>query len=384
MWSRINEQKIRTNFRRFLRKDFARLLLSKIERDLKRHLIAFMWPLISGYLRKVSKSTNYLSPVNYNPEHALILVGSINSNSSIQVPGIDLTKSIESWVRERTSATDVRVITSLDSVSQNHSKGVIIVSYDWLIAANRWLGFFREIRALASKAKKLGFPIWVAPPDPFSLEYVILISILVAKCGGSTILQSNTTEEGKEFGLIFPTGPHIWTLTPLLLESLNSKIPWADRDRNMLLAMSGDPRRRALMNSISLRFSKSNWLIKNSNLELTWPEYIELVKSCRIIITTCWMYQVHINGSRRTKSKIPSMAVTHRVWEGFAAGCTVVTNSNSVFDSLGFRAGVHYVEIWEKFGSIDNIELPSENILEQIAQAGYDLFSKLIRGDINS
>ena len=313
----------------------------------------------------------------------MVLVGSINSISSVQVPGIDLTKSIESWVRECTSAKDVRLITSLDSFLPNHSKGVIVVSYDWLIAENRWTGFFREIRRLANNAKKLGIPIWVAPPDPFSLEYVIPVSILVAKCGGSTILQSNTAEEGKDFGLIFASGPHLWTLTPSLLESFDSKIPWKDRDRNMLLAMSGDPRRRTLMNSISFRFSRSNWLVKISNLDLTWLEYVGLVKSCRIIITTCWMYQVHINGSRRTKTKIPSMAVTHRVWEGFAAGCTVITNSNSVFDSLGFMAGIHYVEMWDEFGSIVNIELPSENILEQIAQAGHDLFSKVIRGDIN-
>ena len=75
-----------------------------------------------------------------------------------------------------------------------------------------------------------------------------------------------------------------------------------------------------------------------------------------------------------------SNTVTHRVWEGFAAGCTVVTNSNAVFDELGFISGVHYVELWSEAELNGDFPLPIDCDLEKIASAGHELFTILASG----
>jgi hypothetical protein len=258
---------------------------------------------------------------------------------------------------------------------------VIVVSYDWLITVDLWKSFFKEIRKIAKQAKRLGAPVWIFPPDAFDLNFAVPTSLLIAKCGGSTVLQSNTGAEGNEFGLVFASGPHIWTMPPLVTADFSSELPWEKRKRYILFAISSDPRRKALMELISNGLLESNWVTKYSNLELNWPEYVRLVKSCRIIMTTCWMYETHIVGSKMTKRKIPATAVTHRVWEGFASGCTVFTNTNKVFDVLGFKPGIHYVEIWDQSTSIVDIRLPTDRELRLIAKNGHDLFSRIVKNN---
>lgn len=366
------------SIKKFLRWDIVILVITILRRKCKRQIAAYIWPLMSAYLKRLAKPRAQFAPLDYEPQQAFILVGTLDSISSERVPGIDLTNSLKNWVRSSMSSTVIELITSLESLLPDNSKRVIVVSYDWLITVNLWRGFFRETRRIGKEAKRLGIPIWVVLPDAFDLNFAIPASILVANCGGSTILQTNTAAEGEEFGLIFPSGPHIWTMPPSLLADFNPNMLWEDREPNMLLAISSDPRRKAFMYAIAGKFSKTEWIIKYSNLELSWPKYVTLVKSCRIVMTTCWMYNLHIVGSKKTKSKIPSMAVTHRVWEGFAAGCTVFTNSNNVFEKLGFKSGVHYVEIWDEHVPVTDIQLPSEQDLREIAKAGHDLFSRIV------
>jgi len=366
------------SIKKFLRRDVIKLIYSVLRRKLKRNIFAYLWPMISFYLRHLSDSKARITPIDYEPHQVFILVGTLDANSSKVVHGIDLTFSLEKWVEANLGSSEVELLTSLESLSPNNSKRVVVVSYDWLITVNLWKGFFSEIRRMAFQARRLGVPIWVVLPDAFDLNFVIPASILVANCGGSTILQTNTAAEGEEFGLVFPSGPHIWTLPPPVLTSFGSEILWENREPNILLAVSSDPRRKALMEVIAKSLSGSQWIMNYSNLDLSWSEYVNLVKSCRIVMTTCWMYEIHIVGSRTTKRRIPSTAVTHRVWEGFASGCTVFTNSNKVFESLGFKPGVHYVEIWDEHAHVENIELLSEDDLKKIAKAGHDLLSQIV------
>jgi hypothetical protein len=373
-----------TSMKKFLRRDIVKLIYSVLRRKLKRQIVAFLWPVVSLFLSRLSESKARITPVDYEPQQVFILVGTLDASASERIPGIDLTLSLREWVHTNMSSSDIEMLTSLEYLPLNNSKGVIVVSYDWLITVNLWKRFFSEIRRIATQARRLEVPIWVVLPDAFDLNFAIPASILVASCGGSIILQTNTATEGEEFGLVFPSGPHIWTLPPRVLSSFSSETLWENREPNILLAISSDPRRKTLMEVIAKSLSESQWIMKYSNLELSWSDYVSLVKSCRIVMTTCWMYEIHIVGSQSTKGRIPSTAVTHRVWEGFASGCTVFTNSNKVFEVLGFKPGVHYVEIWDEHVPVENIELPSEHDLKKIAKAGQVLLSQIVNNEFKT
>jgi len=369
-----------TIIRRIARRGFPRVLRVWIRRKIMASFFNSIWPIFSWVSNTIARSSKFVPPGSVQFDSSILLVSNLDPNQRRKVPGIDLTDSIETWLVESLKIKNCILVDSLDQVVMENSRRVLIVSYEWLISGNRPRHFFKEVRHLAIKARELDLVIWVAPTDPFAVWEIIPATILVAMCGGATILESNTVTEGKRFGLVFPSGPHIWTLPPSKSKQFYSDVLWRDRDHNALLAISSDPRRKSLMNAIAFILSSSGWKTNFSQLDLSWAEYVELVKSSQMVITTCWMYQVHLKGPR--KSKVPRTTLTHRVLEGFAAGCVVVTNSNSVLDSLGFKSGIHFIELWSEIELIEIIELPNEVELEKIAAAGHDLFSKIVRGEI--
>jgi len=368
------------NIERYIRRDLASIVATRMKRAFKRYLASHTWLVISWLLNNLARTREFIPPGLFEFDSSLILVGELETSKRRTILGIDLTDSIESWLRESMGIKKYELVSNLEGVKNADSRRVLVVTYDWLISGNRWGKVFKEIRELANRAQELNLPIWVAPTDPFALEEVIPATILVAMCGGSTIMQANTADQGRKFGLVFPSGPHIWTLPPTQFMSFNSDVPWIAREPKVLLAVSSDPRRISLMNKISNSLSEVGWNINLSKLDLNWIDYTNFVKNSQVVITTCWMYQVHITGPRRLRTRIPATTVTHRVWEGFAAGAVVVTNSNAVFDSLGFVAGIHYVELWDENEPIENIVLPPEKDLMKIAKAGHELFAKLVLG----
>ena len=371
-----------TIIERLARKGSLRMLRVWIQRKVMASFFNAIWPFMSWLSKTIARSRKFVPPGSSQFDSSILLVGNLVPGQRRNIPGIDLTDSIESWLVESMKIKKCVLVDSLDQVITEDSQRVLVVSYDWLISGNRSKHFFKEVRHLAIKARELELVIWVAPTDPFAVWEIIPATILVAMCGGAMILQSNTASEGKVFGLVFPSGPHIWTLPPSKSKQFHSDILWRSRDRKVLLAVSSDPRRKSLMNAIALVLSKSGWNINFSKLNLSWADYTELVKSSQIVITTCWMYQVHLRGLRKTR--VPKTTLTHRVLEGFAAGSLVITNSNSALDSLGFKAGVHFVELWTDIELKEGIQLPDDVDLERIASAGYDLFSEIVRGELST
>jgi hypothetical protein len=361
---------------------FLRILSSKLNHKIIYSFSPYFWPIISFVLRILSRKRKFLSPDSGVFDSSIILIGDRDPGQRYNAGrGIDLNDALENWLRESIGLSRNTVATSINGVSLGKSRTVLVVTHDWLWSGNTWRTFFKEIRHLAREARKRDLPVWVMIGDVYDQEFTIPAAILVALCGGSTILQSNTAEEGKRFGLIFPSGPHIWTMPRKNLEQFESNIAWSDRENKVLIARSGEARRISFMKIIEEQLLKSGWQVQGSAGKSSWNGYVNLVKSSQVIITTCWLQQYYIVGSKRTRAKIASNTVTHRVWEGFAAGACVVTNSNAVFDSLGFVAGTHYVELWHEDEPIENIILPPESELMKIAEAGHALFSKLVLGE---
>lgn len=346
-------------------------------------LTPFLWPAVSKALGLLSRSSVFTPPGVVKITNALILVSDLESSKRIQVKGIDLTDAVENWLSQSLHIKSTKIVTSLEQIPKLTDETILVVTYDWLSSGNRWRKLFKEIRYIADQARRLNLRTWIMVGDSFDQEYIIPGALLVALTGGSTILQSNTKLEGDAFGLIFSSGPHLWTMPKKNLEVFSSSIPWMQREKSVLVASSGEVRRRVFSKIIATQLSQQNWKIQSTNHQLAWEEYVELSKSSQISITTCWLQQQYIAGSRKTKAKIARTTVTHRVWEGFAAGCVVVTNSNSVFDAFGFVAGIHFIELWSEFELFENIQLPNEIELEKIAAAGHDLFSRIVRSGIS-
>ena len=68
---------------------------------------------------------------------------------------------------------------------------------------------------------------------------------------------------------------------------------------------------------------------------------------------------------------MPGTSLTGRVLEGFASKSVVFTTPSSVLEFLGFKAGIHYIEMPKKF---DEFVSPSLSELEGIGKAGHDHF----------
>ena len=340
----------------------------------------YLWPAISSLLLFLSKKRSFVPPGTEGVDSAIILVHNLQKGQRVGDSGLDFTDAVENWLTQSLGFEKILVVDSLEKAPNLDSRTILVISYDWLFSGRRWRGLFQEIRQLAREARERNLPVWVMLADVYDQGSIIPSSILVSLCGGAIILQPNTAAEARKFGLVFPSGPHIWTMPLKNLKQFKSKTAWADREKIVLLPSGGEVRRIVLMEGVAKRFSKLGWKIQSTNKTFAWDEYVNVVKNTKILVTACWLQEQFIVGSRKTKKRMSSNTVTHRVWEGFAAGCTVVTNSNAVFDELGFISGVHYVELWSEAELNGDFPLPIDCDLEKIASAGHELFTILASG----
>ena len=69
-----------------------------------------------------------------------------------------------------------------------------------------------------------------------------------------------------------------------------------------------------------------------------------------------------------------------RIFEGFCAGCLVITNTSPTLTKLGFKPNVHYVDcdLWEREGFV----IPDDKSLNRIAEQGRKLFFSLVESSV--
>ena len=356
-------------------------LISRLNKRFIYNYTPYLWPFISFLLNTISKRNTFLPPGSKNIDSAIILVHNLNVGDRLgDAWGLDLTDAVENWLVQTLDFRETIIVDSLDEISQDNPRTVLIVSYDWLFSGRRWKSFFKEIRQLAHDARKRKLQVWVMLADVYDQGSIIPASLLLSLCGGAMILQPNTVTEAARFGLVFPSGPHIWTMPPKNLKQFESQVAWVEREKVVLLPSGGEERRRVFMEKVADQMVSSGWEVQSTNKTFAWNEYVGVVKNCRILVTTCWLQQQFLVGSKKTRRRMPTSTVTHRVWEGFAAGCTVVTNSNAVLNELGFIAGVHYIELWNDETLDGSFHLQADFELEKIAAAGHLHFTKLVLG----
>ena len=353
------QAKLRIIFRK-IHWEYSHLIINKI--------LPTIWPSLSKQLRYISKSKSLIIPSGSRFKSANVLVG----RSRDEVRGLDLTNATIQWARYNLEIADVSVSREL----LKQKKDVVIVTHDWLKFKAGHHKLFLNIFLMSIRIRIRKQPVWILLGDAFNLQWTIAASILVSMCGGAIILQSNTSKEALDFGLVFPVGPVLWTLNSYNFRQFYSKVDWFKRTRVAVFSKSGDGIRADIYNNYGKFLSEQEYKVEATEHQLSWSDYQELIKSSRLIINTSLLQDSVKNRNKKISHMLPNFVLTHRIWEGFCSGCVVITNKNSILDSLGFRPKYHYVDLDEMLGS--NFKLPSDDELHKISSAGGKLFMSLI------
>ena len=309
-------------------------------------------------------------------ETAYLFVSDTNERKRKEVPGIDMTKSLGRWLEEVKRIQNVSLVSDVKKINTDNKTSVAVFSYDWISKEGIWKIFCYEIWRTGFHLRSKKIPAWVFVADVFAQEHAFPISLLVALSGGAIIVQPNTSEEAELFGLVHPVGPIIWTITPSILHQYSSDTTWANRGKVALIANSGETRRFNAMLSLRNKLEIEGFGIQTSNHQLDWLGYLNVLGKVQVVATTNWVQAEHKIGPKKLKRRISEFNVTHRVWDGFAAGSVVITNNCLTLQALGILPGVHFIELDEII--LNHSQIPETKILSEIAHNGHTRFCEIV------
>jgi len=295
--------------------------------------------------------------------------------------GADLVRNFEIWIREIIGVSDVQYRSHLNEQDMVSKDTVVVATYPWII--NRihdpLHGGGRYLLGVIRHARKLGAPIWCPIIDVFSVRYSFYASCLAGFTGGANILIQNSVEQAKLFGLVNPSGPHFWLFPPSVQKTWAPSPLSSKRQRIVLIAQSGDERRVAYYSRAFRRFEDYGYKAVATSHQMSWPEYVSTVKSSTISCATCWLQPLFLKGPPRFRERLADGHITARVWEAFASGNLLVTESISALEILGFFPGQHFVSAPSEFDNWQSWEPPNDEVILQIAQNGHEKFLSLLK-----
>ena len=287
----------------------------------------------------------------------------------------DLTQRLEQWLRQKMIVEKLSYQDTLENILWARGTILVVPNYDWLVRMPR-RGRLRRVFREAFLARKLNASVLAAPVDLWSLRLNLQASILIGLAGGWTLICQNSVQQAKEFLLPNPVAAP-WNWPRAEARKWTPVTSWESRQSLALLAASGDPIRQTYFEPLRVDLVSSGFEVRETQKNLPWEEYVSLVQSARIVVTTCWIQPIFQVGPDRFRNLIADGHVTMRVWEGFAVGATVMTPEVVALKELGFLPGVHFVALpsdadWESW------KVPPEDALASIARAGHHRFLELV------
>ncbi len=366
-------------------KTIKRIILKSSKQEKKQILHDYFWKFLFGFA--VPTLWSLLRPVfnvmakrttPFYPEegrgHSFILLQP--GPDKFLIP--NFADGLKEWINRKVKAKSVSLIESLEEISNITKPSILIVSYDWMRKGFLGSAFSFRIFKIAYIAKRNNHKIWIMMADSFDQRFVIPATFLVAYCGGSTVMIQNTKAEAAKFGLVYPSDPQLWSYSMSTINKFGNAKLLSEREKIAVIALSGEARRILLMQDLKGILHSRGWQVKSTSHSLDWNSYIDLIRSSQITATTCWLHQVHINGSKKNKRRLPDTSLTGRVLEGFASSSAVLTTPSSALDFLGFKAGIHYVGLPEEFEKeLKSFSLPDLKELELIGKAGNEHFMRI-------
>jgi hypothetical protein len=339
-------------------------------------ILPLAWPICVRLCTWLSKRKTFVPPVKDFFSSTTILVDRLQpnfpSNRVMYYP-----HDLNDWANSKLGIRRIDFSINVKQVSSD----VVIISPEWIKQQKSHLRFFTPIMITAFRLRRKKIPVWVVIGDVYKIEYLIPAVILVAICGGYFPCTTISPEEAKNFGIPFPSGPHIIQLNPNNVYLFKSEINWESRE-NLVLFAGGSHIREQIYSKYHKEFEKSGWTTIIPRRNLDWEEYRDLNKETRILIASSTLVESAIIRLRFNflKSKVSKYAITHRIWEGFCSGSLVVTNVTPVLEKLGFKKNVHFLDIDTCLGS--NVVLPDKKIMSEIAKSGNRLFLELVNNQV--
>jgi hypothetical protein len=354
----------------------TRRINDKFEYFIVSVILPLFWPICSRLCTWLSKSKTFIPPAKDLFSTATILTDILQvnfpSNRVMYFP-----HDLSNWANSKLGIRNINFSTDVKQVSS----GVVIITPDWIKKQKSHLKFFVPILSTAFRLRRKKIPVWVVIGDVYKIEYLIPAVILVAMCGGSLPCNSITPEEAKNFGIPFPSGPHIIQLSPKNVNLFKSEIHWESR-KNLVLFAGGSLKREQIYSKYHNELEKSGWTTIIPRRNFNWEEYRNLNKETKVLIASSTLIEIASIRLRYKflKNKVSKYAITHRIWEGFCSGSLVVTNTTPVLEKLGFKRDLHFLDIDTCLGS--NIKLPNQKVMADIAKSGNRLFLELVDNQI--
>jgi hypothetical protein len=346
-------------------------IINKYEYLIISTILPLIWPAVAKYCKLVSRDKKFVPPIQNHFSSAKILVGTTPPVIPVQHAIIPL-QSMKSWTENTLKISNVEVIFNLKDINTD----VVIIGGEWFKSAKPHYKFFVPAFKLASKLYKQKLPVWFMLMDTYRLEVLIAASILVAKCGGAIVLQQNTKEEAIKFGIPFPSGPHIWLLNLGNVSLFQSHINWKNRKRRIIFGFSGDKKRETLFKKFQTSSNLHDWEVIPTSHQFNFDSYRKLTKQAKISIITNKRQSAIDKRLRFLRKYASDYLVGSRIFEGFCAGCLVITNTCPTLTKLGFKPNIHYIDcdLWEK----ENFVIPDDKTLSKIADQGRKHFFRLV------
>jgi hypothetical protein len=358
------------------RKNFLlRKVINKYEYLIISIILPLVWPAVAKYCKLISRNKRFISPKQNHFSSANILIGTTPPIIPVRHAIIPL-QSAKSWAENTLKIPNVEVVFDL----KDKRTDVVIIGGEWFKSAKPHYKFFVPAFRLATKLYKQKLPVWFLLMDTYRLEVTIAASIIVAKCGDAIVLQQNTKEEAIKFGIPFPSGPHIWLLNLGNVSLFQSNTNWKNRKRMIIFGFSGDKKREILFKKFQNSSNLRDWEVIPTNRQFSFDSYRKLTKEAKISVITNKRQSAIDKRLRFLRKNASDYLVGSRVFEGFCAGCLVITNTCPTLTKLGFKPNIHYLDcdLWER----ENFIIPNDKTLRKIADQGKKLFFELVESSI--
>ena len=243
-----------------------------------------------------------------------------------------------------------------------------------------WFRYILRLRKLAARLKAIGVNVVCILPDTFYPDTIVVCRIFLTRLVGKTIFLQSTSEEASQLGFSNPVDRVFWTWPESRLSRFLPAAEWNSRqDLVVLPSDTGDQRRQRLRGDLLKAISLTEKWRTSVDGQRSLSEYIALLKSAKICVTTNWVQTQFKSGPAYFVRRVPETHTTGRVWESFAASTALVTQRTQVLDKLGFIPQIHYFDLQcaTDFSTII-LSLPDEEI-EKVAKRGHSHFLSVLR-----
>jgi hypothetical protein len=282
-------------------------------------IISPLWPLVVG-LQNLSKNPVPSPEVRTGSIGKAIL---LTDNAAGATRGPNLDDAVADWMVRSLEIPEIIAINRPDRiVSAASGAHVVIMAGSWLwtyARSNSPVQAVASALQLAAKIRRLGLTVWVLLPDTYVLADSFFSNLFIWSCGGRAIVLQSTQSESDRWGNLNYSGPHFWTWTISRMSEFASLIPFERKRQSVLIALTGDSRRREYMRVAKEALMSREIDVKSSDYSMDWEEYVETVRTTRCVVTANWTQEWYLGGPESLSRRVSPTTTTGRVWEAFAA-----------------------------------------------------------------